>query len=88
MAFEKSRLRTGDDPSMSTGTPPHGQVTYIKVFAEERGLTLILAVLIGVYGWDRRRIQQMAAKLRVCLHFRPPANKVGLLLFWDVLNDW
>lgn len=95
MAFEEVRpyvpgdeVRTIDwNVSARTGEP------HVKVFREERELTIVLAVdLSGSMGYgSRARLKrELAAELAAILAFSAVSNddKVGMLLFTDRVEKW
>lgn len=90
MAFEESRAYVpGDDPRhVDWNTTARTGDLHIKVFAEERELTLILAVDLSAsmaFGTGEASKKQMATEAAAMLAFSALRNndKVGLLLFTD-----
>jgi len=90
MAFEESRAYVpGDDPRhVDWNTTARTGELHVKVFAEERELTLILAVDLSgsmSFGTGAASKRQMATEAAAMLAFSALRNndKVGLLLFTD-----
>lgn len=90
MAFSEVReYQWGDDPrSMDWNVTARLRAPYVKVFEEERELTVMLLIDIsrsGLFGTVRRTKRELVAELAAVLSFSATINndKVGALFFSD-----
>jgi uncharacterized protein (DUF58 family) len=95
MAFSEVReYQWGDDPrSMDWNVTARLRTPYVKVFEEEREMTVMLLVDIsrsGLFGTEGRTKRELIAEIAAVLSFSASINndKVGALFFSDHIEEF